>query len=152
MKRTAATLPMNGSVSNEPLAGWPASSASDYNPSTVYSSSSFPTSTNSRNVWLQTSLATAGPVNRVNIRARCTSYNPCVKNGFPVSYHVHVFNGVWNFSGTFTQQPDNLGVVSLSIPQVNSATVIQITPAQLGTDNFGNHYFQLAELQPAYDL
>jgi hypothetical protein len=122
----------------------------------AYCSSSlrFPSSANNRGgtlIWLQTYLATAGTVNRVNLRARCTSYNPCVKNGFPVSYNVHVWNGAWNFSGTFTQQPDSLGVVSLSIPAVSGATAVRVTPNQLGTDTNGKYYFQMAELQPAND-
>jgi hypothetical protein len=153
VKNTAATLPMNGAVASEAL--WPANNASDYNPSTAYSSLSFPSSTNDRGgaaIWLQTYLATPGTVNRVNLRARCATYNPCVKNAFPVSYNVHVWNGAWNFSGTFTQQPDGLGVVSLSIPPVDNATAVRVTPVQLGKDTNGTYYFQMAELNPANDL
>jgi hypothetical protein len=153
VKVTAATLPMNGTVAPEELL--PASNASDYNPSTSYSSLSFPSSANDRGgfaIWLQTYLATAGTVNRVNLRARCASYNPCVKRAFPVSYNVHVWNGAWNFSGTFTQQPDGLGVVSLSIPTVSGATAVRVTPNQLGQDTDGTYYFQMAELNPANDL
>jgi len=153
VKKTASTLPMDGTVAPEER--WPASNASDYNPSTSWSSLSFPSSANNRNgvaIWLQTYLATPGTVNRVNIRARCGSYKPCTKRGFPASYNVHVWNGAWNFSGTFTQQPDDLGVVSLSIPQVNNATAIRVTPNKLGKDEQGKYIFQLAELQPANDL
>jgi Trypsin len=152
VKNTAATLPMNGSLAPEEL--WPANNASDYNPSTSYSSLSFPSSTNDRGgtaIWLQTYLATPGAVNRVNLRARCASYHPCVKNGFPVRYNVEVWNGAWNSSGTFTQQPDGLGVVSLSIPPVNDATAVRVIPLQLGTDTNGIYYFQMAELNPAND-
>jgi hypothetical protein len=158
---TAATLPMNGTVASEELSGWPASNASDYNPSTAYSSLSFPSSSPTRGgfgIYLQTYLATASTVNRVNIRARCSGFGSnysspsCVKNGFPVSYQVSVWNGAWAYTGTFTQQPDNWGVVSLPIPAVANATAVRVVPLQLGTDTNGTYYFQMAELQPAYDL
>jgi hypothetical protein len=73
-------------------------------------------------------------------------------NAFPASYTVYVWNGAWNYGGTFTQQPDNMGVVSLPIPAVANATAVRITPLQLGKDTNGTYYFQMAELQPAYDL
>ena len=159
VKNTAATVPMNSSVAPESATGQPASNGSDYNPGTTWSSLSFPSSSNDRGgaaIWFQTYLKMAGTVNRVNIRARCHSFGTstppsCVKSGFPVSYNIHVWNGAWNFSGTFTQQPDGFGIVSLPVPAVNNATAIRMTPNQLGKDTSGTYYFKLAELQPAND-
>jgi hypothetical protein len=164
VKETAATVPMGQTVTSEQLSNdWSASNASDYDPSTSYSSNSFPSSTPNRDVWLQTYLKTAGTVNRINMRARCYNsdgknfgkdYNnpSCVVNGFPAKYEVRVWNGSWNLSGTFNKQPDKFGVVSLPIPAVSNATAVRITPVTLGKDINGSYYFQLAELQPANDL
>lgn len=150
VENTAISLPMAGAGSNEtPL--WPAANATDFDPSTAYSSQYFVTAQNDRGLYLYAYLAKGRSwVNQLNLRARM--WGGAVQ-AFPAAYNVYVTNdsnSSWINLGTYTAQPDSTGVVRLLLGGSFLTYGVLIVPITLGADSYGGHYFQLAELNLAY--
>lgn len=140
------TVAMGGASSNDEL--WSASNATDQRPDTAYSSRWFPGTDNSRGSLLVAWVSGNGPqtVDRVVLTARMTAGRSL---GFPASYELRLTkpdNSDWESVGVFTAQPDISGVVVIKLPRVYTTYSVYIRPTQLGADDYGNHYFQLAEI------
>ncbi len=136
--------------SNDVQSGWPANSVVDGNQNTVYSSQSFVSPNNDRASYLNVMLAN-GPqnVNEVLLTARAGNL------GFPIKYTIEVTSP--KDSSQFidleesTAQPDSTGKVTIALPATYSTYGIKIIPGYLGLDAIGNHVFQMADVQMAFD-
>lgn len=129
------------------IAGWPASYAIDNQADTVYSS---PVSDplNSQGHYLAAWFPTQQRVGRLYLRARMSGSRPL---GFPQVYRVFLTNPqntAWLEIGVFSNQPDVTGQVDILLKseKVSSFGVL-IVPQKLGADDYGNYYFQLADVQ-----
>ena len=74
--------------------------------------------------------------------------------GFPVSYQIMIStpeDGAKFINlGTFTTQPV-AGKAVVRLPASYTTHGVGIVPVQLGRDSLGGYYFQMAEIQLAYD-
>jgi hypothetical protein len=142
--------------SNNVLAGWPASNAIDGNPSTAYSSGVFPSAANTNSTFLAAWLTGPKSIQTIALRARMSGGQP---EAFPISYNISITtptNSAWTPLGMFSAQPDSNGYVYINLPAPKTTWGVMITPTALGTDSYGNHYFQMADVElltsPTYSL
>lgn len=150
---TPSTIfPMGAAASNDIYAGWLPSYATDGNPSTAYSSTPFPSSTNGRGTYLAAWLQ-SGPQNVafVIITARMSNGKAL---GFPQTYDIDLTapdNSSWVPIGTFSTQPDpSTGEAIVALPNAYSTYGVMVTPETLGMDDVGNYIFQVAEISLAH--
>ena len=59
--------------------------------------------------------------------------------------HAGADNSAWQWIGTYYMQPSN-GVVVIRLPSALDTWGILMQPLSLGTDDYGNHYFQLSDI------
>ena len=150
ISRANTYYPLKNATSTNVLSGWPASNAIDGSPWTAYSSNSFPTSANPDGgtfiaAWLDT---TSTPFTVQNIALTPRTIGGFAY-GFPQSYEVLLTsadNSTWVSQGYFPTQPNAAGVAIIQLPEPVQTYGVMINPTILGTDNYGNHYFQLAEI------
>lgn len=136
--------------SNEALAGWPAAHLVDGNPGSVYSSQWSSTSGNARQAQVAAWFAdrVLKPVSTVRLTARMWSGGALA---FPRRYYIEVTNEAnnqWVRVGEFSAQPNGGGVATVTFPSRRTFGV-RVIPTELGTDDQGQYYFQLAEIQLA---
>jgi hypothetical protein len=144
------SLPMMNASSDNELSGWPASSVIGTSKATDYSSNYFPSAANSSGIylgaWLDTS---AGPATVEDIVLTARMQNG-VALGFPQSYHIAVTSpddSTWLSAGTYTAQPDpSSGMVVIHLSQAVQTYGVLIIPESFGTDNYGNHFFQMSKV------
>jgi hypothetical protein len=142
----AAGVALSTAQSNDVLTNWPALRAIDGNVATAYSSKSFPTIENTRNTHLAAYASSVVPVNQVILTARMVSGRPF---GFPLVYTIQVTNptnSAWVKVGEYSIQPDSSGVVTINLPRTYMTLGVMVIPKELGTDDRGTYYFQLAEV------
>jgi hypothetical protein len=68
--------------------------------------------------------------------------------GFPVTcdlWVTDVANSSWISLGTFMTQPNAAGEVVINFP-VRQTHGVLLVPSELGTDDFGNYYLQMADI------
>lgn len=140
----ADVVPLTKAESNSVL--WPVSALIDNDYLSAYSSEVFPSSTNT-NTYV--ALWAAGPsvVHGIRLYARDIKG---VMQGFPPSYNIYLTsadNSRWVSIGTFSQQPDVTGVVTINLPTATTTYGILISPASFGVDGYGNHAFQLTAIE-----
>jgi hypothetical protein len=145
---TAPDFRPNSAYSNDVLSGWPAGYAIDGNLGTDYSSAWFASNVNDRAtfiaVWLPFG---SGPyaVSKVKLFPRQFGGRTWC---FPQAYDVYVTSGDnsrWVYVGRYTTQPQN-GVAVIDLGSVRTTYGVLIQPTYLSADNFGNYYFQMAEI------
>jgi peptidoglycan hydrolase-like protein with peptidoglycan-binding domain len=140
------TMVALGKQSNDELGGWSAASAIDGNPASVYSSKAFATDQNDRGTFLAAWIQHApASITQVILTARMSG----APEAFPRKYLLYVTdpgNTKWLPAGEYTVQPESNGVATVSLGQTYSTWGVQIIPETLGVDEYGNHYFQLAEI------
>lgn len=144
---------MGTAFSNDVL--WSANSAIDGNFSTAYSSTSAPTSANSKSAilaaWSATGAVTA---DYLVLNARMVNGKPA---GFPKRYHIYITdpkNSSWLFAGDFQQAPDAEGQVAIDLAALFSGKSpstfgVLIYPIELGVDPYNFPYFQMADVSLA---
>jgi cytochrome c peroxidase len=140
--------------SNNVLENWPTSNVNDGNENTAYSSNSSPSSTNINNIYLVARIdsppASPKTVSAIFLRARMLNLNGVpVPMGFPAQYQIYLTspnNSKWDLLGTFENQPDSNGKVIINLATQRSTYGVMIIPTQLGKDNYGVYYFQMAEI------
>ncbi len=135
-----------GPIATESLAGFPASNATDGDVATWWSSDSFPSQSNSRDVHFAGYLAGQSAINTVVVTAAKSSG---VVEGFPAAYELFVtdsLNASWVPLGGFSVQPGLTGVATILLPGVYSTWGVMLRPTALGEDSAGTHYFRIAEL------
>lgn len=141
-----ATYSMTTASASESLAGWDASRVVDSDPGTVYSSERFNGPYPNRALSLSAYLSSAQSVSKAFLTAR----NDGSRNlGFPASYDVFIQDPrtyQWIGLGTFNAQPDSTGRATVSLGGSFAASGITIVPRQLGRDDGGRYYFQMAEI------
>jgi hypothetical protein len=134
------------------LNGWPASNAIDDNPNTDYSSTMSPSAANVQGAYLEAWLPAPQSVTEIRLTARVLDGQVLA---FPLSYDVYISSSAsqaqsqWMQIGTYTTQPDANGEVILELAAPTLAGGVKIVPNTLGVDNYGGHYFQLAEVSLA---
>ncbi|MBK8011918.1 MAG: hypothetical protein IPK13_11260 [Deltaproteobacteria bacterium] len=146
--------PMARAESNDVLSGWDAARVIDgQRHGAVYSSNGFPSPTNTRGTYLAAWVrsSSAVPVGTVRLYPRMSGTRVLA---FPARYELLVTsadNMRWVSLGIFTTQPSpdvaQIDVRSGGAPR--STWGVLIRPMELGQDDFGNYYFQLAELELA---
>ena len=126
---------------------WPSKAAIDNNYTTSYSSNVSAVADGS-GTYLIARLAQLMPISRLILRARMANGRP---QGFPKLYEVFVADdndpNRWIDIGSFGQQPDSLGVVSIDLGGFYLTQAIKIVPRVMGTDDYKNYYLQVAELR-----
>ncbi len=139
---------MKSATAGEALANWPASSMIDQNLGTSYSSDVFEGGVNNRGLevaaWID---GNEHQVSKVILKARM--HNGIVQ-AFPTSYKISITkpdNSGWMEVGTYNTQPDSAGNVQINLGNSYSTYGVLIRPITLGSDSFGNYFFQLAEVQ-----
>ncbi|MBI3229234.1 MAG: hypothetical protein HYZ45_03335 [Burkholderiales bacterium] len=138
-------------VANNILPGWDVKNLIDHNPASVYSSNAFPSANNSGvngptyvAAWLK---AGPLPVSKVKLVARMANGRAL---GFPVRYHIYLTNAqnsAWLYQGEFGVQADSTGKAVINLPTTVQTYGVQIVPSQIGTDDNGGYYFQLADIE-----
>lgn len=138
--------------SNDVLSGWPASNAADGDPSTVYSSNWFASSANDRNSWLVVDTSGQPTVEGVVLYPRFVNG---VVTGFPTSFQLFMLSAdytAWVPEGSydtstdaFKPQPDGSVVIALAGGPIATHGV-KILPTGIGQDDWGNHFFQMADV------
>jgi hypothetical protein len=158
---TAYPIPMTSATATSVLSGWPASNAIDGPSVCCYSSGIYSSSANPNGDYFAawTDL-TAAPFTAQNLVLTARMLNG-VPQAFPQSYFIQVSapdNSSWIPLGTYTNQPNSAGVVTIPLPQNPSGAPsefgvtygktygVMITPKVLGVDSNNNHYFQLAQV------
>jgi hypothetical protein len=128
-----------GPLTSEALVGYPGPNATDGNLTTVWSSHSFPSSSNTRGLFFAGYMPSLQPINTVRVTA---AQSNGVFEGFPAQYVVSVtdeHNQSWinvagdGPEGVFTTQPDVSGVATIKLPHTYRTWAIKITPIELGT-------------------
>jgi hypothetical protein len=149
MDRLTTFYPLSQTLSNNVLAGWPASNVIDGSIGSSYSSNYFPNSDNSNGTLLvawMNSKSTPYTVQNISLTARTINGVPW---GFPQMYDISVTtpdNSTWSYQGRYTVQPNDSGVATVHFANPVNTYGVMITPVILGTDPYYNHYFQLAEI------
>lgn len=141
--------PFKTAAATNVLANWPAGNAIDGLPWTAYSSNIFPTSANPDGAtYIQAMLDTTSTPFTVQNIALTARMSNGVALGFPQSYEILTSpdNSSWISQGYFPTQPNAAGVAIIQLPEPVQTYGVVINPTILGTDNFGNYYFQLAEI------
>jgi len=144
--------------SNEQLPGWPASYVLDRNANTDYSSFWHPTASNTTGLYLAAwrpsfPESNYGPalVNSIRLTPRNVySYPQMYGLGFPQVYDIYLTtptNSAWDWIGRYTTQPYYFSPVTISLPKPRGTWGALIVPQQLGVDNYGGHYLQMAEIE-----
>lgn len=84
-------------------------------------------------------------INAVSLRSRLWALGSL---GFPKSYDIFILNQnqQWELAGNFDFQPDAFGLVEIKLKTIYHSFGIKIVPTEVGTDNYGKYYFQLADL------
>jgi len=128
---------------------WVAANAIDGKAATSYSSNYAGSASNSGGwAWLAAWLSAPQTVNTLVLTARSLNDRP---QGFPPSYDVYLTasdNSQWNYVGHYTTQPTSPSRKVVIPLGANYYTYgVQIVPSELGVDDFGGHYFQMAEVQ-----
>lgn len=135
------------------LAGWPAANVVDGDQTSVYSSplaDRYNSAGHFLAAWsdLRRTTASVEPiwVDTLIMRARLGSNGQPL--AFPKSYGVYVTNPsntTWVNIGQYTTQPNALGevVINLGLKQTHGVLLV---PNELGQDDFGGYYFQMADL------
>ena len=139
--------------SNDVLPGWNAEHVIDGNSASVYSSVPFTTENADRTVNLAAWFAN-GPqsVSSIVLTARMGNEGNGVQKSlaFPKKYKLFLRspdNSTWVLLGNYTSQPDVSGTVTISLDTPRQTYGVLMVPSVLGVDNYGNHYFQLQEMQ-----
>ena len=141
------TYAMTSAASNDILPGWPVNNVIDGNTGTNYSSSFFATANNDRGTFLAAWMGQLHDVKKILLTARL--YNGQIQ-AFPPSYDIYLGspdNTRWDLIGTFTNQPDASGKVTITLNKYYRTAGVLIIPKTLGVDAYGNHYFQMAEIK-----
>jgi hypothetical protein len=141
----APVFAMSTAYSNSVL--WAAANVVDENPLTVYSSPGFATNANSNGTFLAAWLAAPQIVKQIRLQARMVNGNAL---GFPTQYSVYRTasdNSSWVPVGTVSTQPDASGRAVIQLPAAVKTYGVMIVPKTLSADKYGNHYFQMADVQ-----
>lgn len=138
------------SYTNDVLSGWPQTHLVDGNPGSVYSSQWFANSSNGRQAQVAAWFAdqVRKPVGTVRLTARTWAGGVLA---FPRRYIVEVTNEAntqWVRLGEYSNQPGGNGVATITFP-ARQTFGVRIIPTELGADDQGQYYFQLAEIQLA---
>lgn len=154
INRNGGTL--STALASQELPGWSACALIDGDINTSYSSASadrFNSLGLALGAWFnvrRTSAQTTDDVvtvSQVILRARMGG-SPVRPLGFPVSYELSVTdptNVSWISLGVFTAQPNAAGEVVINFP-ARQTHGMMLVPREMGTDDFGNYYLQMADL------
>lgn len=159
-KSCSNSLPMvTGPLVNELIPSWKSLSTihvnselwskfalTDNNPTSCYSSYQVATGTVS-NESIAAWFSQVQDINLINMKARMHLGSPL---GFPRKYSVYVTssdNTRWVFVGSYTNQPDSNGNVTIQFPQSYRTHGVYILPSELGADESNDRYLQMCELE-----
>ncbi|MEO8629374.1 MAG: hypothetical protein ABI612_14925 [Betaproteobacteria bacterium] len=143
----SSSYKMRSAASNDVL--WPAALSIDSNSATSYTSQAFRSASNTRGTYLAAWIDGPQPVSKVILTARMQNG---VALGFANQYEVYLTspnNTSWQHIGTFQAKANAQGVASIQLPSSRSTYGVLIIPKILGKDDYGNYYFQLAEISLA---
>lgn len=130
------------------LPGWPASAVADGNPGSVWSSSTHAAADQTE--WIAFWHDGFKDVNYVRMKPR--SFGGAL--GFPRTFTIYWSDGSsWRAARTVTdmQTPYRDADIVLTLPQTVRCNGILISATVLGTDNVGNHVFQMAEFRAGHE-
>ncbi|MEU2718716.1 discoidin domain-containing protein [Streptomyces sp. NPDC007205] len=143
--RTYTPLPRKGATASSFASlAFVASNTIDGSSTTAWSSTGGPAN---RIEWIRVDLGTAQPIRRVVLTPRKKGW------GFPVDFTIQTSQEGTTFTNVRFQQhtgfinPGNTRV-SLAFTAPAKARFIRVLATKLGTDPYGNRYFQLAEVSP----
>lgn len=132
---------------------WPVSATIDGNPYTQFTTAGA-TRYNTQGFNLEGQMMNPSPtsINGLVLSARMAGNTPL---GFPKSYNVFLTNSsntAWVLVGNFNDQPNsvNKGLVEIKFSQVYQTYGVLIVPTEMGTDNYGNYYLQMADFDLTY--
>jgi len=131
---------------NNVLSGWSAQNLYDGNKGTVYSSNRFEDSRNTNGALVAAWMKSTLPVGSLKLYARTIGTNAV---GFPKSYNVYTSDSVhaeWKLVGTYTNQPV-AGIATIGLPAGTKTDGILIIPTEIGKDDLGLYFLQLAEIE-----
>lgn len=124
---------------------WPASSALDGNPTTVYSSYASSAANNPGGLWLAAWFPSRTTINKIVLTPRRAGNG--TELAMPKKFNVYVTaadNSKWLQSNYLMTARGSQYV--LYLPRSYDTYGVQLIPTELGKDDFGNYYFQLADM------
>lgn len=143
---TPGTFPMASANATETLSGWDASRTIDSDPASAYSSGQFFGPFPSRSLSLTAAMSSPQIVTKAFLTARTMNG---ANLGFPAIYDVYIQDAntyAWVGLGSYSQQPGGGGRATVTLPGAYFAIAVSIVPRQLGQDDGGRYYFQMAEV------
>lgn len=138
-------VPLVRAESNNAL--WSANNLIDANYYSTYSSNVFPSSVNSSYTYVAAWMGGPNSIKTIRLYARNSNG---MMLAFPAAYNIYMTDSANTqlvYMGNFTQQPNANGVATINLSSPFTTWGIQVVPTAFGTDNYGNYFFQLNEIE-----